>query len=501
MRIALVMGAAIVLFAAKSFAAAGAASFERVGDTAASSMKSGKWAEAYKDLKKLHEWAPDVETVSYDAACSAARLGLLEESFVWLDRAVASGYADAVNAASDADLEPLRGDPRWQPSLERMLANKDELARMTTRRRPEPDPASAPSFATYGMLDHHYDTRWKDLTHDMWKMSTRSRGDASLRLIDNRVAADRRYVAEHPTAGDRDDAAWDGVRSRISLRRPYRLQEHWGDAGLQTLEDIDAFLAAYPDSSHRGEALVQRAYTVFHVRPLEGTTSVRPWRDEDARTLAASLAEASRALRAKAEAGQALARALIVSGVVVDRVTPEMREMYDRLKKSHANQPEVQELLAREGAPVVLRLEGFDEFEGRDLAGRRWSMDSFTGRVTLVDFWATWCAPCREEMPTLKRIWRELRPRGLQFVGVSLDAIPRKDFEFWLRQNEIEWPQILTGRGFDTSLAREFRVRSIPYAVLIGPDGKVAAADLRGDDLYEAARHFLETVPDPVSSP
>jgi thiol-disulfide isomerase/thioredoxin len=124
-----------------------------------------------------------------------------------------------------------------------------------------------------------------------------------------------------------------------------------------------------------------------------------------------------------------------------------------------------------------------DRAQISDLAGHRWTAADFTGRVVLIDFWATWCAPCLADMPRLKRL-REKHPRtDFEILGVSLDVSSRHSFVSWLNRNRIEWPQILEGRGYGAELARLFAVDRLPRTIVIGRDGRIAAVDVRGDQL------------------
>ena len=126
----------------------------------------------------------------------------------------------------------------------------------------------------------------------------------------------------------------------------------------------------------------------------------------------------------------------------------------------------------------------FRTFEGEELAAK-----DLLGRIVLVDFWATWCAPCLEELPNLRRIHEELASRGVLILGVSVDQTSdRAQLRTWLRRNEIEWPQVWDNRGVDGQLAKRFGVEAVPRTVVIDRAGRMVAVDLRGDALYTVLR-------------
>ncbi len=101
----------------------------------------------------------------------------------------------------------------------------------------------------------------------------------------------------------------------------------------------------------------------------------------------------------------------------------------------------------------------------------------------MLDFWATWCAPCLGEIPDLKEAYELYGSEGLEIVGVSLDQKARREVESFLRRQEISWPQVWDGRGFSGDLARRFGVESLPRSFLVDGRGWIVATDLRGEEL------------------
>ncbi|MBA3950006.1 MAG: TlpA family protein disulfide reductase [Acidobacteria bacterium] len=126
--------------------------------------------------------------------------------------------------------------------------------------------------------------------------------------------------------------------------------------------------------------------------------------------------------------------------------------------------------------------------------GTRLSLEALRGKVVLLDFWATWCAPCLAELPRLRQLHEELGPSGLVIVGVSLDAIEPRRFASWTRRNGVTWPQVRDGRSYNGALARAFNVEELPATALFDRDGRLAARDIRGEPLEAAIRRLLAGV-------
>ena len=110
------------------------------------------------------------------------------------------------------------------------------------------------------------------------------------------------------------------------------------------------------------------------------------------------------------------------------------------------------------------------EFDVRALDGTAYSLASLKGRPVLLDFWATWCGPCRKGMPAIENIARDYKDRGLVVLGVDVGE-NRKTVEDFLKATPASYPTIL---GTESGIAGAFQVRGYPTYVLIGADGKIA---------------------------
>ena len=105
-------------------------------------------------------------------------------------------------------------------------------------------------------------------------------------------------------------------------------------------------------------------------------------------------------------------------------------------------------------------------------------------KVTVIDFWASWCGPCRQEMPTMVQMYADYKDKGLGIVGVSLD----KSKEAWtaaIKQLGLTWTQVSDLQYWDNEAARLFSISSIPHTVVVGPDGTILRRGLRGEELVQ----------------
>ncbi|QKJ65191.1 TlpA family protein disulfide reductase [Flavobacterium sp. M31R6] len=110
------------------------------------------------------------------------------------------------------------------------------------------------------------------------------------------------------------------------------------------------------------------------------------------------------------------------------------------------------------------------------------SLKESLGKVTIVDFWASWCGPCRKENPNVVAIYAELHSKGLNIIGVSLDEDPAKWKEA-IAKDKLVWTQVSNLKGWEDPIAKQYKVESIPATFILDKSGNVVAQDLRGDEL------------------
>jgi peroxiredoxin len=122
------------------------------------------------------------------------------------------------------------------------------------------------------------------------------------------------------------------------------------------------------------------------------------------------------------------------------------------------------------------------DFAQTDVRGKSIALSSFKGQYVLIDFWASWCGPCREENPAVVRAWQRFHSKGFAILGVSLDEQKDKWLEA-IKKDELKWMQVSDLKGWKNSAALLYGVSGIPMNFLLDKNGKIIAKGLRGEDL------------------
>ncbi|MCX6894988.1 MAG: TlpA disulfide reductase family protein [Verrucomicrobia bacterium] len=132
----------------------------------------------------------------------------------------------------------------------------------------------------------------------------------------------------------------------------------------------------------------------------------------------------------------------------------------------------------------------FPDFAEKDLAGKPLTVSGLKGKVVLIDFWATWCPPCRAELPNVIKVYQQQHAKGFEVIGISLDS-DRAKLESFIKAQNMAWPQYFDGAGWGNKLAKKYGVDSIPATYLLDREGKIIAKGLRGEALEAAVAKAL----------
>jgi thiol-disulfide isomerase/thioredoxin len=179
--------------------------------------------------------------------------------------------------------------------------------------------------------------------------------------------------------------------------------------------------------------------------------------------------------------------------------TPEMKqkegEMAADTKRWLQQQPVTPEMKQRQmeaqkiQAALAIGVK-FPDFNEKDTAGKPLAIANYKGKVVLIDFWATWCGPCRAELPNVIATYKKYHNQGFEIIGISLDQDQAKLTGFTKSMN-MTWPQYFDDQGWQNKLAVKYGIESIPATYLLDGNGRIIGRDLRGDELTQAVAKAL----------
>lgn len=133
-------------------------------------------------------------------------------------------------------------------------------------------------------------------------------------------------------------------------------------------------------------------------------------------------------------------------------------------------------------------------FAFKSNTGEELSIEKLRGKIVLLEFWASWCGPCRAELPEIKNIWKKYAGDKFVIVGINLDS-NRPAFDAFVKESGMTWPQYYDGLGWSNKVSQLYGVYAIPHSVLIDQDGVIKARGLRGEELSEMIGNLLNKLP------
>ncbi|MFN0151374.1 MAG: redoxin domain-containing protein [bacterium] len=447
-----------------------------LNDSGYQHLRAQRADEAIAVFQRQHEMIPTGRLGAINVARAYASKGNVEEGIRWIETAVAAGWDDSAQLREDPALAPLRSDARFAPLVDRVDAALAEREAVFAKGLPEHDSKSvaladaaalkAWSDSLGNQLVIHGRTVWFN-----WQF-TAARMDFEARQL----AARQKLAAGDPTF----DYGLERVRAISRLRSP---EEPWGAVAKGVAAEVDRYLAGTPTADGRVEA--QYRAGVAALCELGPVTAPAPgWTEAAARARAhfAQVGESTRFFGATT--AWLLWADLVDAGENASGVLPRIRVFAEQFKGDRA---------AMEIADAKFKRELFVSlwpipFAAVDLDDKPVTLDDYKGKVLLLDFWATWCGPCRQELPHLRDAFAQFHERGFEILSVSLDFADRTtvaDYRAWTEENGMRWRHVYDQKGWQSPLVSAFRIQGIPFPLLIGPDGDIIAmhGECRGENL------------------
>lgn len=186
--------------------------------------------------------------------------------------------------------------------------------------------------------------------------------------------------------------------------------------------------------------------------------------------------------------------AMVLSFYVRERDMGQLQDLLDQLEpaaKDNALARRMQHSIDASKATAIGKIA--PDFVQNDPDGKPVALKDFRGKYVLLDFWASWCVPCRAENPHVVQAYNKLKDKNFTVLSVSLDQPGAKDK--WLKaikDDQLTWTHVSDLKYWDNEVSRQYDINSIPANLLIGPDGVILAKNLRGENLDEKLQEFIK---------
>ena len=302
--------------------------------------------------------------------------------------------------------------------------------------------------------------------------------DVEKGITQKRYEAVLAYAKANPKASDAEEA-W---KTAIDLAKEL---EHWGPL----VEHTDTFLAAFPKSDDVLEVKLTRASGLGGLEKNDEAKAAFEAALKDAKP-----GEDGFPATTVFSGFQSYSTFLLESGDV-EGAKKALDDVATLFKDDPRNGPAVKMLVEQQMKPMT--------FIGaeppaitdvlKDTDGKEIKYEDYKGKVLLLDFWATWCHFCTEEMPNVVAAYKKWHDKGFEIVGVCHDKEGAdKEVKAYMQKAGMTWRQYYDGQAGDNKLAALYEVHGIPATFLVGKDGKVVRVNLRGPALERALAKLLK---------
>ena len=169
--------------------------------------------------------------------------------------------------------------------------------------------------------------------------------------------------------------------------------------------------------------------------------------------------------------------------------TTELYEQFSKENKESEFGQEIARYIELNKQPKIG--EQFVDFESENQIGQLKKLSDLKGKAVLLEFWASWCGPCRQENPNLVKTYKEYNPKGFEIFAVSLDQ-NKEDWLKAIQKDSLDWEHVSDLKGSRNEASLIYGVNGIPDNYLIAENGNIIGRNLRGEQLNEKLKEILE---------
>lgn len=275
--------------------------------------------------------------------------------------------------------------------------------------------------------------------------------------------------------------------SEISITGSLDSLEYIRVTGSKTQDEFKAYNDAGNALSERYDML----YSDYQSASQRGDTASMSKLEKDAEALQKELVEIEKDFLRNNPSS--FVAPTVLAGLSYELEPSEIESFINAMDTAVANIPVMRELKDRVALMKTVSVgQKAPDFTLNDPEGNAVSLSSKVGsKLLLVDFWAGWCGPCRQENPNIVKVYNEFNKRGFDVFGVSLDRT-RDEWVKAISDDKLAWTHVSDLQYWNSAAAKLYAVNAIPASFLLDENGVIVARNLRGEDLYNKVKEVLE---------
>ncbi|MFH2047858.1 MAG: TlpA disulfide reductase family protein [bacterium] len=422
---------------------------------------------AVATFTRINELIPTGLIGNYHIACAYGRSGNTSKGIEHLQKLVDAGYDTPENLKYDTDLESLKSDPLFEQIVQKANANLIAGGEAISKGLPDYDAPSG-KFADLDEFDAWYKEQNSNLRRNSMAWTTVEGTLAKIELEAQKLAAYREFKA--------DDSAYDyGLERMRASASIFSMYEPWGAMTDAVESEVTSFLSTSPSDDAKNEALY-----------LAGLAAAMKFAADDDNRVAAYTKSNEFLAKVTEESdfyGPAQALTMINNLRLPNADAESLKSDFKTLVNKYPDDKTIYRLISTQYGPGAVDMLWPIQIDLEDIDGQLIKLADYKGKVLLIDFWATWCGPCRAELPNVVENYKKYHDKGFEIVSISLDykdRTPLEDYRTWIKEHEMTWRHTYDGEGWDTGIVKKYFVSSIPATFLVGPEGNLIA---KGDEL------------------